>query len=333
MVRTNTLGPSHQRVPQRHHADRRWCRRRAALVASMRDAGVARRARRRRRRSSRARSPIGSIRRWQLAQAGLARCSAIRSCIVASAAAVGVLRRAAARWAAAGGGVPEQVLEHPLAALHRRGAIGMRRHRSACCPGRGGRGVRRRSRSRAGTGCRRRPGCRSAAPAARSRTCSRPCSRSRTLRSSRTMLPKNSSVSRRNRLPQVVVEVRETPSGRARRVRRLRRLQPLARRSSSTSASAFGSASMRRTCAREHRRSLQASLRPPASAARRPGCCSTGRTRAATRVRVADAVGGAGCERPRVALGAEQERRVRKHTTKRQLHAARRTCPWRGRRR
>ena len=89
--------------------------------------------------------------------------------------------------------------------------------------------------------------CRSASPAARSGTCSRRSSDRATLRSSRMMLPKNSSVSRWKRLPQVVVEVRETrassaagSSGCAGRA--------TGRRNWSTSASAFGSASMRRTC-------------------------------------------------------------------------------------
>ena len=76
------------------------------------------------------------------------------------------------------------------------------------------------------------------------RTCSRRRAASTRLRSSRTMLPKSISVSRRNdcrRLSSNVPRLRL-------HVGELAQVEPLARRSCRTSASAFGSASMRDTC-------------------------------------------------------------------------------------
>ncbi len=69
----------------------------------------------------------------------------------------------------------EQHLHHPLAAQHRRGAVGERGLHQHRRPGRAGRGACGRDRAPCGTAGRPRPGSRSDGPAARSRTCSRRC--------------------------------------------------------------------------------------------------------------------------------------------------------------
>ena len=103
----------------------------------------------------------------------------------------------------------EQVLEHPLAAHHRRGAVRIRRDRqNAALPEQAAARARRCSVDAPEVVA---VDVRDAvvlAPAARSRTCSSRVSRSSTLRSSRTMLSKNSSVSAATRRAGFV-EVRE----------------------------------------------------------------------------------------------------------------------------
>ena len=151
---------------------------------------------RRPRRSSRARSrsdpsACGSSR------SGFARCSSIRSRTVALAP-FALSSSAGTFGGGGGGGAPSMFSRIHLPRMTGDVRLAIRRHRQdAALPSRPPRGLSGRA-SRAGSGCRRRSGCRSASPAARSRTCSPPSSRSSTLRSSRTMLSKNSSVSRRN---------------------------------------------------------------------------------------------------------------------------------------
>ncbi len=112
-------------------------------------------------------NPIGSITLWQLAQAGLARCSTICSRIVFVAApfsgslSAGTLGGGGARRRA------EDVLEHPLAAMTGdvRVACDVTREHAALAEQPLARIVV--ERARAGTGCRRCPGSRSGARAAR----------------------------------------------------------------------------------------------------------------------------------------------------------------------
>ena len=86
------------------------------------------------------------------------------------------------------------------------------------------------------------------------------------------------------RLPQVVVEVGKQPQVRARR-RRDSAGTATGSAKFVVSASARGSASMRRTCCSSTAGSLQRAALGGRRAARRPGCCSTGRTTGATRAR------------------------------------------------
>ena len=96
------------------------------------------------------------------------------------------------------------------------------------------------------------------------------------------MLSKNSSVSVLERLTQIVVEVGELDELGC-LLRRLRKYSHWPAKFS-TSACAFGSASMRRTC-RSSTAGFFSSPWPPRRAVRRPECCSTGRTTAATPAR------------------------------------------------
>ena len=139
----------------------------------------------------------------------------------------------------------EDVLEDPLAAPHRRGARGVRRHRQdAALAEQPAPLAVFRQRHPSEIDRRRRWRCRSAWRAARSGTCSRRRAASRTLRFSWTMLSKNSSVSRRNAWRRL-----SSKSGNSRRFghrgREVAQVQPLARRSWSSATSARGSASIR----------------------------------------------------------------------------------------
>ncbi len=81
--------------------------------------------------------PSGSIELWQEAQVGFARCCSICCRSVPVAARLPALPPAPARPAAAGAAACQQLLQDPLAALHRRGARRVRRHASARWPASG----------------------------------------------------------------------------------------------------------------------------------------------------------------------------------------------------
>ena len=204
--------------------------------------------------------------RWQALHVGLARCISIRSRVVSMLAVLrfgrllerrDVGRRRRRRRA-------EQHFHHPLAAQHRRGAVGERRlhQHAALAEQAAARVVGILTRRNCVAGHVRE--CRSAAPAARSRTCSRRVNSSSTLRSSRTRLLKNSSVSRRIAAARLSskfgIEVRIGLD-----LVEVLQPQPLRRRSASPSASARGSASMRAGLLLEHARASRACRCWPAS--------------------------------------------------------------------
>ena len=105
--------------------------------------------------------PAGSIMRWQLAHAGLRRCCSMRSRTDFGLAAPASSSNGGTTSGGGGGGDAEHVLEDPLAAQHRRGAMRVRRHHQDRRPCRADRCASRPSASRGGSGCRRRSGCRS----------------------------------------------------------------------------------------------------------------------------------------------------------------------------
>ncbi len=164
----------------------------------------------------------------------------------------------------------QHVLEDPLAAQHRRGAGRVRRDREHAR-------LREHAAARAcrvvatvrNSGPSRRR-CRSAAPGARSGRCSRASSRSRTLRSSRIRLVEEQLRLPAHRHAQAAVEVGEALAVGLDRLE-ARGTAATGRRRPPRARSAFGSASMRRTCGLEHLRAAAARRGPRASSSSSSG--------------------------------------------------------------
>ena len=215
----------------------------------------------------------------------------------------------------------EHVLEHPLAADDGRGAIGVRRHHQHAALAEQPQAPLVRRARLAGSAARTRPARRSASRRARSGTCSRPSSDRGRCDPRSTMLAKKSSVSVLQPLAQVVVEVRKARRSSA-RSRRGCAGTATGRRNCRRARRAFGSASMRATCASIHLRLRQLAGARQRRAARRPECCSTGRTTGATRARCrVSGYAEPGATDARVALDSEQELRARQQPLDRGLDA------------
>ena len=133
-----------------------------------------------------------------------------------------------------------------------------------------------RSRGPGGSGCREHPECRSASPASRPRKCN-PRSADRPRCDPRAGCFRAATPSRVRKACRRL-SLNSCASGRC--ALQLAQVQPLIAEAGDQRLR-FGSASMRRVCCFEHRRFVQLVLHAPARAARRRGCCSTGRRKAA----------------------------------------------------